>query len=70
LFAHDCHVTLLVAESPFAEVLAKTICAQIIPDRPYSMPDAVRTKLPSIRQGKVLDPRPWRSPATLASAEE
>ena len=40
----------LLRESPFADVLARTICAQIDPDRPYSMPDAVRTKLPSIRQ--------------------
>jgi ParB family chromosome partitioning protein len=40
----------LLRGSPFAEVLARTICAQIDPDRPFSMPDAVRTKLPSIRQ--------------------
>jgi ParB family chromosome partitioning protein len=40
----------LLRESPFADVLARMICAQIDPDRPYSMPDAVRTKLPSIRQ--------------------
>jgi ParB family transcriptional regulator, chromosome partitioning protein len=40
----------LLRESSFAEVLARTICAQIDPDRPFSMPDAVRTKLPSIRQ--------------------
>jgi ParB family chromosome partitioning protein len=40
----------LLSTSPLAEVLAKTICAQIVPDRPFSMPDAVRTKLPSIRQ--------------------
>ena len=40
----------LLRESPFADVLARTICAQVDPDRPYSMPDAVRTKLPSIRQ--------------------
>jgi ParB family transcriptional regulator, chromosome partitioning protein len=40
----------LLRGSPFADVLARTICAQIDPDRPHSMPDAVRTKLPSIRQ--------------------
>lgn len=40
----------LLAESPFAEVMAKTICGMITPDRIFSMPDGVRTKLPSIRQ--------------------
>ncbi|MCK1536851.1 MULTISPECIES: transcriptional regulator [unclassified Bradyrhizobium] len=43
----------LLAESPLAEVMAKTICSMITPDRAYSMPDGVRTKLPTIRQ--VLD---------------
>jgi ParB family chromosome partitioning protein len=43
----------LLAEHPLAEVMAKTICGMITPDRPFSMPDGVRTKLPSIRQ--VLD---------------
>jgi ParB family chromosome partitioning protein len=40
----------LLAESPFAEVMAKIICAQIVPDRSWGTPDAVRTKLPSLRQ--------------------
>lgn len=40
----------LLAESPLAEVMAKTICSMITPDRAYSMPDGVRTKLPTIRQ--------------------
>jgi len=39
-----------LARSVLFETLARTICAQIIPDRPFHMPDAVRTKLPSIRQ--------------------
>ncbi|MCK1676611.1 transcriptional regulator [Bradyrhizobium sp. 150] len=43
----------LLAESPLAEIMAKTICSMITPDRAYSMPDGVRTKLPTIRQ--VLD---------------
>ncbi len=37
-------------KSALFEVLAKAVCAQIIPDRAMSMPDAVRTKLPTIRQ--------------------
>jgi ParB family chromosome partitioning protein len=45
----------LLGSSPFADVLARTICAQIIPDRPFSMPDTVRTKLPSIRQALTVD---------------
>lgn len=40
----------LLAESPLAEVMAKTICSMITPDRVFSMPDGVRTKLPTIRQ--------------------
>ena len=32
------------------ETLAKTICSMIDPDRPFHMPDAIRTKLPTIRQ--------------------
>ncbi|WP_051052575.1 ParB/RepB/Spo0J family partition protein [Bradyrhizobium liaoningense] len=43
----------LLAESPFAEILAKIVCAQIVPESIYRTPDAVRTKLPSVRQ--VLD---------------
>jgi ParB family chromosome partitioning protein len=45
----------LLTSSPFAEVLARTICAMIVPDRPYAMPDQVRTKLPSIRQTLAAD---------------
>jgi ParB family chromosome partitioning protein len=40
----------LLASSPFADVLARTICAMINPDHVFHMPDAVRTKLPTIRQ--------------------
>ncbi|CUT12516.1 putative plasmid stabilization protein [Bradyrhizobium sp.] len=40
----------LLAQSPFAEVLAKIVCAQIVPESRYRTPDAVRTKLPTIRQ--------------------
>lgn len=40
----------LLPMSPFAEVMAKMICAQIDPNGSWRMPDAVRTKLPSIRQ--------------------
>jgi ParB family chromosome partitioning protein len=44
----------LLAESPFADVMAKTICSMITPNRSLTfMPDGIRTKLPSIRQ--VLD---------------
>ncbi|WP_316228358.1 MULTISPECIES: ParB/RepB/Spo0J family partition protein [unclassified Bradyrhizobium] len=43
----------LLAESPFAEAMAKTLCAMITPDHPFRMPEGVRTKLPTIRQ--VLD---------------
>lgn len=39
-----------LSNSPLFETLAKVICAQIIPDSPFRMPDAVRTKLPTIRQ--------------------
>jgi ParB family chromosome partitioning protein len=39
-----------VSSSPLTEILAKVVCAQIDPNRPFAMPDAVRTKLPSIRQ--------------------
>lgn len=40
----------LLRESPFADVLARTICAQINVDRGGYMAHEVRTKLPSIRQ--------------------
>jgi ParB family chromosome partitioning protein len=43
----------LLAQHPLAEMMAKTLCGMITPDRPYHMPDGVRTKLPSLRQ--VLD---------------
>lgn len=39
-----------LVNSALFETLAKTVCAQIIPDRVFSMPDAIRTKLPTIRQ--------------------
>jgi ParB family chromosome partitioning protein len=39
-----------LANSPLFEGLARTICSMIIPDRPFHMPDAVRTKLPTLRQ--------------------
>ncbi|WP_152033395.1 ParB/RepB/Spo0J family partition protein [Bradyrhizobium sp. DOA9] len=40
----------LLRESPFAEVLAKIVCAQIVPESRYRTPDAVRNKFPTIRQ--------------------
>lgn len=40
----------LLVESPFAELLARIVCAQIVPDSRFRTPDAVRTKLPTIRQ--------------------
>ncbi len=40
----------LLANSELFDVLARTICAQITPGRPFAMPDPVRTKLPTIRQ--------------------
>jgi hypothetical protein len=39
-----------LVNSALFETLAKAVCAQIVPDRPFSMPDAIRTKLPTIRQ--------------------
>jgi ParB family chromosome partitioning protein len=39
-----------LVNSPLFETLAKICCAQIIPDSPFRMPDALRTKLPSLRQ--------------------
>ncbi|MBR1150111.1 ParB N-terminal domain-containing protein [Bradyrhizobium sp. JYMT SZCCT0428] len=39
-----------LVNSPMFEALAKIICSMIDPDRPFHMPDAVRTKLPTIRQ--------------------
>lgn len=67
----------LLAESPLADVMAKTICGMIIPDRPFSMPDGVRTKLPTIRQAldqnvfnaamaKRFDPKDYFSNAPKA----
>jgi len=39
-----------LVNSTLFEVLAKAVCAQIVSDRLFSMPDAIRTKLPTIRQ--------------------
>lgn len=39
-----------LVNSALFETLAKAVCAQIQPDRAMSMPDAIRTKLPTIRQ--------------------
>jgi len=39
-----------LVNSALFETLAKAVCAQIVPDRVFSMPDAIRTKLPTIRQ--------------------
>jgi ParB family chromosome partitioning protein len=39
-----------IVDSPLFEMLAKICCAQITPDSPFRIPDAVRTKLPSLRQ--------------------
>lgn len=45
----------LLAESPFAEAMAKTLCSLITPDRPWHMPDGVTTKLPTIRQALTAE---------------
>jgi ParB family chromosome partitioning protein len=45
----------LLAESPFAQLMAKVICAQIVPESKWRTPDAIRTKLPSIRQVLIAD---------------
>lgn len=37
-------------KSGLAQVLAKIVCAQILPDRPIGMVDAVRTKMHAIRE--------------------
>jgi ParB family chromosome partitioning protein len=39
-----------LVNSPLFEMLARIICTQIVSDRVWGTPDAVRTKLPSIRQ--------------------
>lgn len=40
----------LLVNSPLFEILARVTCAQIVADRAWGTPDAIRTKLPSIRQ--------------------
>lgn len=44
-----------LAELPLFEILARVVCAQIVSDRAWGTPDAVRTKLPSIRQALNAD---------------
>lgn len=39
-----------LANSPLFDILARVICSQIVADRAWGTPDAIRTKLPSIRQ--------------------
>lgn len=39
-----------LVNSPLFELLARIVCAQIVPDRNYGTPDAIRTKFPTIRQ--------------------
>jgi ParB family transcriptional regulator, chromosome partitioning protein len=39
-----------LVNSPLFEILAKIACAQIIADRAWGTPDAIRTKFPTIRQ--------------------
>jgi ParB family transcriptional regulator, chromosome partitioning protein len=39
-----------LVNSPLFEILAKITCAQIVADRAWGTPDAIRTKFPSIRQ--------------------
>jgi ParB family transcriptional regulator, chromosome partitioning protein len=43
-----------LVNSPLFEILAKIACAQIVTERAWGTPDAIRTKFPSIRQ--VLNP--------------
>lgn len=40
----------LLVNSPLFEILARVTCAQIVAERAWGTPDAIRTKLPSIRQ--------------------
>lgn len=44
-----------LAELPLFDILARVVCAQIVSDRAWGTPDAVRTKLPSIRQALNAD---------------
>ena len=48
-------IAAMPTSEPFVGVLAMTIVAMITPERPYSMPDHVRTKLPTIRQALLPD---------------